>query len=191
MVDLGNFFAYILNKKAFDTEYVGQYKTKKAYSYFISGFVHEIFSFNFGADKIVLKAKVTPSQKVREDPRETWVLCTKRGDVLVAHCTCTAGFGECCNHIVAVLYKVEFANTNMLIDPACTSEACVLNKTTRRDVEASRIRDFVIRTLSRLRDLSRPERFLDNPASKIILSYSSFCGLASSFLDALKQFCRF
>ena len=103
MVNYGKIFAYIINKKAFDIEYVSQYKTKKAYSYFISEFVHEIFSFNFGAVKIGLKAKVTPSQKVREDPRETWVLCTKGGDVLVAHCTCTAGYGECCYHIIAIL----------------------------------------------------------------------------------------
>ena len=40
---------------------------------------------------------------------------------------------------------MEFAKTNMLIDPACTSEACVWNKSTRRDVQASRIRDVVIR----------------------------------------------
>ena len=82
----------------------------------------------------------------------------------MAHCTCTAGFGECCNHIVAVLYKVEFANTNMLIDPACTSEACVWNKTTRRDVEASRIRDVVIRKHER--EKADKKRVINSEAKK-------------------------
>ena len=36
---IGHVFSYILEMKAFSTEYVGQYKVRKAYSYFTSGFV--------------------------------------------------------------------------------------------------------------------------------------------------------
>ena len=55
--DIGKVFAYIIRKKAFDTDYIGQYKARKAYSYFMSGFVHEIFSHNIGT-RILVKAKV-------------------------------------------------------------------------------------------------------------------------------------
>lgn len=34
----------------------------------------------------------------------------------------SAGFGACCNHVVAAMYKVEFANEKGLIDPACTDD---------------------------------------------------------------------
>ena len=141
-MDLGKIFAYIISKKAFDAEYVGQYKTKKAYSYFISGFVHEVLLLTVCSGRVILKAKVTPSQKLRENPREAWILCS--GDVYVAHCSCTAGFGECCNHVVAILYKIEFANTHQLIDPACTSQACAWNKCTCNEIQATINKDVEI-----------------------------------------------
>lgn len=94
-MDLGKVFSYIINKKAFETEYIGQYKAKKAYSYFMSGFVHEIVVYCPSQDEVILKGNVTPSQKIREKPRNVWVLCSKNGDVICANCSCTAGFGEC------------------------------------------------------------------------------------------------
>ena len=148
-VDLGKIFSFIINKKAFDTEYVGHYKTKKAYSYFMSGFVNEVFVCKVSADKVILKGTVKPSQKVREDPRSVWILCTKDGDVLCAYCTCTAGFAECCNHVIAILYKIEYANIIGYVDPACTAIACVWNKTTGRKIKAPRISDLEIRMHAR------------------------------------------
>ena len=44
--DIGKVFPYIMKKNAFDTDYIGQDKAHKAYSYFMSGFMHEIFSHN-------------------------------------------------------------------------------------------------------------------------------------------------
>ena len=144
-VDIGKVFAFVIEKKAFETEYIGQYKARKAYSYFMSGFVHNIFINEISEENVVLKAKVTPSQKLREDPREAWVLCSKSGDVICGYCTCTAGFAECCNHVVAILYKVEFANSKGMIDHACTDVACAWNVSTQRDVQFMKIKDVQIR----------------------------------------------
>ena len=130
-VDLGKIFSFIINKKAFDTEYVGHYKTKKAYSFFISGFVNEVFVCKVSADKVILKGTVKPSQKVREDPRSVWILCTKDEDVLCAYC------------------KIEYANIMGYVDPACTAIACVWNKTTGRKIKAQRISDLEIRMHAR------------------------------------------
>ena len=41
-VHTGNIFQFILENKAFDTKYIGQYKAQKAYSYFKSGFVGHV-----------------------------------------------------------------------------------------------------------------------------------------------------
>ncbi len=58
LVDLGKIFHYIISKKAFEADYVGQYKVKKAFSYFNSGFVSQIVSKNLSMNdetRIVLK----------------------------------------------------------------------------------------------------------------------------------------
>ena len=36
LIDLGNIFSYILKHKEFDSDYIGKYKSEKAYSYFDS-----------------------------------------------------------------------------------------------------------------------------------------------------------
>ena len=50
--NLGNIFGYILSKKAFSTDYIGQYKVRKAYSYFKSGFVHQVYSQSISSGNI-------------------------------------------------------------------------------------------------------------------------------------------
>ena len=40
---LGNIFAYILEKKMYNKEYIGCYKDQKAYAYWDSGFVGPIY----------------------------------------------------------------------------------------------------------------------------------------------------
>ena len=67
---IGHVFSYILEMKAFSTEYVGQYKVRKAYSYFKSGFVHEVFTKSVREGNILLFAKVTASKRVREPPHK-------------------------------------------------------------------------------------------------------------------------
>ena len=144
-IDLGKVISYIINKKAFETDYIGQYKAKKAYSYFMSSFVHEIVAICPSQEKIVLKGNVAPSQKIREKPRKVWVLSSKNGDIICANCSCTAGFGECCNHVVALLYKVEYANSQGLVDPACTAVACAWNKSTKKEVFPQKVKDLVLK----------------------------------------------
>ena len=41
---VGQIFMYILRTKAFETEYIGQHKVKKAYLFFKSGMVRKIMS---------------------------------------------------------------------------------------------------------------------------------------------------
>ena len=93
-LDLGKIFAYILSKKEFESDYVGKYKLCKGYSYFASGFVGAIFSYG-SAEFIILKCKVTPSQKVRDQAHDVWVGVKKLDSTIcVAWCSCTAGHSE-------------------------------------------------------------------------------------------------
>ena len=74
-LDLGKLFEYILENREFGNDYIGKYKTKKAFSYYKSGFVGTIESaVNMHQDGfVILRTKVTPSQSVRDQPRELWI----------------------------------------------------------------------------------------------------------------------
>ena len=147
LVDLGKIFHYIISKKAFEADYVGQYKVKKAYSYFKSGFVAQVLSLKLTGghkDKILLKTSVLPSQKVNSAEHTVWVLTDKGGDVLTAYCACTAGLSHCCNHVIAVLYKIEYAVSQGLTNPTCTGVKCRFNDRSKRVIKGCRVNDVVL-----------------------------------------------
>ena len=76
----------------------------------------------------------------------------------------------CCNHVIAALYKIEFASNKGYIDPACTSLPCNWNKCTKKEVQPQQSSDLVIRKKKRTqkRDLEvNPEE----ERSKAIRSY--------------------
>ena len=70
------------------------YKEGKAYSYFDSKWLGEIFyhPINEQNKYCFLKAQCTPSQKVHNPPHTAWVCLEKRsGTIQKAYCTCFAG----------------------------------------------------------------------------------------------------
>lgn len=139
LVDLGHIFHYILEKKAFESDYVGQYKVKKAFSYFKSGFVSQVVTAT-GADKdtIFLKGSVLPSQKVSSAPHVVCALLKKSGEIQTAYCSCTVGLSRCCNHVIALLYKVEFA-----VAETCTEVKCRFNDMTKKVVKGCKVKDLI------------------------------------------------
>ena len=63
--------------------------------------------------------------------KRVWIALKQTGKVISRWCSCMAGPGFCCNHIMAVLFKMECAwNMHDLRDPACTSMACTWNAST-------------------------------------------------------------
>ena len=89
-LDLEKLFEYILENREFGNDYIGKNKTKKAFSYYKSGFVGTIESAaNMHQDGfIILRTKVTPSQSVRDQPRELWIALQSNGKPLTAWCNC-------------------------------------------------------------------------------------------------------
>ena len=141
-VDLGKIFQYILDSKAFEADYVGQYKVKKAFSYFNSGFVSQIVLQNLSMNsetRIVLKSSVLPSQKVSSASHSVWVLLKKSGEVMTAYCSCTAGLSRCCNHVIAVLYKIEYAVASGITSPSCTEVKCGFNDRSKKVIKGCKI----------------------------------------------------
>ena len=117
--DVGQIFNYILKTKAFEAEYIGQYKVKKAYSSFKSRMAGKTCVCSIENGKII-KALVTPSQKINDKKHSLWILFNEASDIVTSFCTCTAEFSSCCNHVVAALYKIEYANEKGLTNSTCT-----------------------------------------------------------------------
>ena len=65
--------------------------------------------------------------------------------IITAWCSCMAGASRCCNHVIAVLYKVEYANANNFCSSACTSIPCDWNKSTKKIIEPKRISEIAVR----------------------------------------------
>eukprot|EP00795_Rhopilema_esculentum_P015645 gene15645-6929_t len=143
-LNLGQIFQYVIDNKAFEGNYIGQYKARKAYSYFQSGHVQQIYQYMINDEQMFFKACVVPSMRVNERPREGWILFSKHNGVLTAHCTCIAGYSKSCNHIISILYKVNFACEHGLNSPSCTEVACKFNDKTRYDIEPKKVVDLPI-----------------------------------------------
>ena len=96
-----------------DVVYIGVYKDQKAYSYWMSGFVDTVYLAKCPVNNELtfLKGNVCPSQRIRDDPHEVWI-CIEgpKTDcrIVTSWCTCIAGSGEACNHVIALLYKVNY-----------------------------------------------------------------------------------
>lgn len=49
------------------------------------------------------------SQRLNDAKLLPWLILKNCGDVCSAHCTCMAGLGECCSHVGALLFYLEYA----------------------------------------------------------------------------------
>ena len=106
-----------------------EYKLGKAHRYFACSFVREIFHCGISDTSMycILKCRVIPSQKTSSKPYHVWAIVTKDttdkpgGKIINAYCTCTAGLMGTCNHVTAMLFRVEAAVTSGLTRPTKTS----------------------------------------------------------------------
>ena len=132
VITMGNIFAFILHKKDFNTDYIDKYKDQKTYSYFDSGFVGgPVFIYEPKSKQrgniVFLYSEVSASQAVHEY-KQLCIVVKKidesGSNILSAWCSCMAGSFETCNHVIATLYKIEYAHRKGLCNLACTETAC-------------------------------------------------------------------
>ena len=107
----------------------------------MSGFVDTVYIVKCLSDNKIsfLKGNVTPSQKLNDNPHKVWICVKGSGKdcrivTLWCMCTCTAGTAEACIHVIALLYKVNYAFIKDFISSACTSIPQGWNKGTKKEV---------------------------------------------------------
>ncbi|CAC5412802.1 unnamed protein product [Mytilus coruscus] len=114
--------------KSLSDRLMKDYKEGMAYSYFTSGWLKEVCYHHIDNNSpyCFLKAECTASQRINDVPHTTWVLVEKAsGEIQTAYCTCFAGLGETCNHMAAILFKVDYAGQWGANNKSCTSKPCV------------------------------------------------------------------
>ena len=131
MVTYGNIFNFLM---FFPSELgsadLNDYKTSKAYSYFKSGWLGQIKYHTISSNSAIclMKSDCIPFKNFndKEDNfHKIWVCVNKEsGCIKGAHCTCMQGALETCNHVAALLFRVEAAVTTGLTNPSCTSKPC-------------------------------------------------------------------
>lgn len=105
-----------------------KYKEGRAYCYFKCEWVKEIYYHNISdtSEYCFLKGRFTPSQNITNQAYYVWATVEKDGQkpggkIESAYCTCTAGLLGCCNHAVALLFRVEAAVRTGATKPSSTS----------------------------------------------------------------------
>ncbi|XP_071843604.1 uncharacterized protein [Apostichopus japonicus] len=122
------------------------YKEGKAYSYLESGWLGEMFYhvINEKSKFCLLKAGCRPSQRINNIPWQAWICLQKfTGRVIRGYCTCFAGLGSFCNHIGAMLFKVDLAWRTGITQQSVTEEQCSWNRYgAKKQVEPKKIQDM-------------------------------------------------
>ncbi|XP_061174226.1 uncharacterized protein LOC133183284 [Saccostrea echinata] len=137
--------------------YMNDYKVGKAFEYCEANFIKEIFFHPISSTSPVcfLKAKCTPSQRLKDENHTIWVAISKEfGCVKSAFCSCAAGMGQTCNHVAALMFRVESANR--LGITSCTSLPCQWKVPTATKVVPSKIKDLAIRKSRYGQEKTRP-----------------------------------
>ena len=91
-------------------------------------FVKEIFWPPISKDSpvCIFKCKVTPSKRTPSRPY-VWAVVHKKtpgGEIKNAYFSCTAGLLGCCNHVIAMFYRIETAVSMGITKPSCASQLC-------------------------------------------------------------------
>ena len=100
------------------------HKSLEAYNQMISGFITSIQG-KIISDKFVVVGKVRHSQGMTEAPLPVWIIASKEGTIISAHCLgCKARLVESCSHVASVLFYVK-AWTRINGKLACTQVKCM------------------------------------------------------------------
>ena len=105
---------------------LSDYKNCKAYSYFKSGWLEQLWYHCIGESSkfCILKSQCKKSQNIGDISHKLWLVVEKKSALIRScHCTCMAGMSETCNHVAAAMFRIEAAVRSGLTNPACTSSA--------------------------------------------------------------------
>jgi hypothetical protein len=95
--------------ETFTVDNMKRYKTLRSYKLYAAGHVHSMSFLPMGdGDRCALKGRCNPSFDTSGTIDECIVLFNKETEKPIgSSCTCTAGQGEACTHVAALLFALE------------------------------------------------------------------------------------
>ena len=151
-VEAGDLVSYLVLETSFYTlQQFKCFKSLEAYNQMVSGFITSVQG-KVVSDKFVVIGKVRHSQRMNEAPLSVWLISSKEGTIISAHCLgCKAGLAESCSHIASVLFYIE-AWTRINGKLACTQVKCTwLLPTYVKEVAYAEVKDINFRSARRLK----------------------------------------
>ena len=124
----------------------------EAYNQMVSGFITSVQG-KIICDKFVVVGKVRHSQRMNEPPLPVWIITSKEGTVISAHCLgCKAGLSETCSHVASLLFYIE-AWTRIHGKLACTQVKCTwLLPTYVSEVPYAKVQDINFQSAKKLKE---------------------------------------
>uniref|UniRef100_A0A1A8DBE7 SWIM-type domain-containing protein n=1 Tax=Nothobranchius kadleci TaxID=1051664 RepID=A0A1A8DBE7_NOTKA len=191
-VDITNYL--VLQTFFYTVQQMKAYKRLEAYNLFVSGCVQNLGTKRLPDDCRLVFARVNRSQGSGEAPLKTWIIAKEDGEVIAAHCNCTASLSESCSHVAAVLFSIE-AEVRARDAGSCTSAQCrVLMPSNEKEVPAAPVAeiDFFSAKSKKLKpDCSTDGRTAENepgkcpPCPRVKRGSETYC----RFLENLRKNC--
>ena len=124
-IESTDIFTYLVLGTSFYTkEEFKNFKSLEAHKWLTSGFVISVQGCVV-AEKFVVFGKVKHSQRKNDPAISTWIIASKEGTVLSAHCMdCKAGLAETCSHVASIIFYIE-AWARIHEKLACTQVKCL------------------------------------------------------------------
>ncbi|RMX51810.1 hypothetical protein pdam_00019274, partial [Pocillopora damicornis] len=148
LIEAADLLSYLVLETSYYTlKQFKAHKSLEAYNQMISGFITSIQS-KIISDKFVVVEKVRHSQGMTEAPLPVWIIASKEGTIISAHCLgCKARLANSCSHVASVLFYVE-AWTRINGKLACTQ----LLPAYVNEVPYSEVKDINFKSARRIRN---------------------------------------
>ena len=182
-IESTDIFTYLLLGTSFYTkEQFKNFKSLEAHKWLTFGFVISVQGCVV-AEKFVVFSKVKHSQRMNDPAISTWIIASKEGTVLLAHCmNYKAGLAESCSHVANILFYIE-AWARIYEKLACTQVKCLwLLPKGMNDVPYSRVRDVNFKSASALKTR------LDNKIDSLTVDESTSRSAFQSAMHLMKMF---
>ena len=181
----------VTGKVSLTKRLLSDYKEQKAYSYFQSKFIFEVLYHPIKQESsyCFMKCKCQPSQRIKDVPHDLCILLRKHtGDIVSAYCTCFAGLGQTCNHIAALLFRVDHAWKNGECQISCTSQPCTWSSS-RKPIAPILVSDMNITKPAAESTVSEHTKSLNCAAKRLFNPHRPLIGMTQqTFLEKLNVF---
>ena len=152
-IEATDLLCYLVMDTSFYTkEQFKAFKSMEAYNQMVSGFITSVQG-KVICDKFVVIGKVRHSQRMNEPALPVWIITSKEGTIISAHCLgCKAGLSETCSHVASLLFYIE-AWTRINGKLACTQVKCTwLLPTYVSEVPYTKVQDINFHSAKKLKE---------------------------------------